>query len=126
MAADHAGLDADPLPALLHLHLSPVPGHLHQDPVGDRLPRQACPGRPEGEGDAVRVAEAEEGPDLVDVLGQHHGLRDEPVKARIRGVGDAVDRPGEDPLPLDDPGEAFHEARRGEGDRGRRGGSGHT
>ena len=114
VAADHPGLDADLVAAVLHVDLAPVPGHLDQDPVGDRLAGEARAGGTEGERNVVFVTEVEEGLDLCGRAGLHDRPRNQPVETRIRGVGDPIDRPAEDPLPVDDAGKKVRKDNRGQ------------
>ena len=95
---DHPRAGADAEPVLLHARRPPVPRHLHQEPVGERLAGEARSGGAEGERNAPRPAEGEQPLHLVDRAGEHHRLGQEPVEACIRGERHAIQRSGEDPF----------------------------
>jgi hypothetical protein len=102
VGADHARLNAHLVAVLFHSDLPPIPTHLDQDPVADRLARQTGAGATEGERDARLMAHAEQSLDLLDRPWLHHRPRDQPVEAGVGGVGNQVDRPREDPLRFND------------------------
>ena len=89
--ADDARLHANLPATLFHPQLAPVPRNLHQQAIGDRLPRQARPGSAEGHRDLHLLAEAEEGPNFLDTLCLHNSLGNQPVETGIRSEGDEVD-----------------------------------
>ena len=100
--ANDSRLHPDLLPALFYLYLTPVAGHVHQQAVGDRLSRQAGSGSAEGHGDARLLAESKERVNLLQILGLHHGLRDQPVEAGVGGAGDQLDRPDKNAILRDE------------------------
>ncbi len=79
------------LAAFLHPQLAPVSRNLHQQAIGDRLPRQARSGSAEGHRDLHLLAEAEEGPNFLDTLRLHHSLGNQPVETGIGSEGNEVD-----------------------------------
>src|SRR5215471_14008410 len=109
MVPDHPRLAADLLAAVLHPGRSPVSCHLYQEAVGEGLPRETGARGTKGDRDAPGTAEPEELLDLLDRPAEQHRLRYQPVAAGVRGEGDAVDGPNQDPFRRDDPGELVDE-----------------
>ena len=93
-----AGARPDTPAAIEDLDAGEVAADVDEDAGALRLAVEARPGGAEGERDALPAGEAEELRDLAGVAGGDDGPRDHPVRARIRGVADEVDRPAQDPV----------------------------
>ena len=98
VAQDGAGLHPHAGALVEHLHPAPVPPDVDQDSVALRLPVQAGSSGAEGDRHALHAARGEDLRDVVRVARHHDRLREQPVGARVGGVADQVDDPGEDPI----------------------------
>ena len=82
-----------------------VVADVDEDPVSLRLAVEAGPGRAQGDRDAAAARVAEDRRDLLGVAGPDDDLGEEPVGAGVGCVADQVQRPGQDPLGAEQPGE---------------------
>ena len=93
---DGARLDARPRAVVEHLHPGPVPANVDQDPVALGLAVQAGAAGAEGDRHLRRARVGEDLGDVVGVTRHDDRLRQQPVRARVGGVADQVDHPGQD------------------------------
>src|SRR5439155_23831888 len=83
------------LAAREHLHPPEVPPDVDEEAVALPLAVQARAAAAKCDREAAAPAEIEAGGYIDCAVGHHHGLREEPVRARVGGVADDVDRAAE-------------------------------
>ncbi len=79
-----------------------MPRDIDQQPVGNRLAGEAGTGSPKSQGNFMLVAETKETLNFLDAFCLNDRLRDEAIEAAVRGIGDAIDGTGENPIGVHD------------------------
>jgi hypothetical protein len=94
--ADGSGLDANPAPFSSTWRSRKLRATSTSNPSEMDCPERLVPAARKVMGTSVSMAELEEPRNFLFIIRLHHGLRNEPVKAGIRGVSDEVDGTHED------------------------------
>jgi len=98
MAEDHPGARPDVSAVILNFAAIPVTAHVDQNVVGLRLTVETGARRPKRRVPPRLTAIAKELDDVISRSRQYDNLRDEPIRARIRGIPYEIDCSVEDVL----------------------------
>ncbi len=109
VGAHHPRLDPDPPAPVQHADAAPEGRYLHEQVVGDGLPRERRPRGAEGQVPPVAARVGEDLAHLREVARPHHRFRDQPVDGSVAGAAEPVQGTKEHTLGIENGSKIAHE-----------------
>ena len=95
---DRTRANTQTLPVGFDRSAAPIPSYVNQNAIALRLTRKTCAGSAKRYSLAILPRIAEHLAHVVDVMGDHDYLREQPIGAGISGEADNIDGPTENAL----------------------------